>query len=181
MEAILPWVVAPAVFSLGWYLLGYTEARAAGLVNLTAGVVALALAIVRTGQMAGFEATSALAALIGIYLVAEGADALWNLGRRSVGLLAGFIGVAAAVFAVVLIVATVTAPGEPALPTRGGDHGTCLGLVGSGRPHSLRSRGTGSTTLQALGRLGLRAQRLDRLGLSGHRAADRPLHRVDAP
>ena len=149
MEAILPWVVAPAVFSLGWYLLGYTEARAAGFVNLTAGVVALALAIVRTGQMAGFEATSALAALIGIYLVAEGADALWNLGRRSVGLLAGFIGVAAAVFAVVLIVATVTAPGEQPSP------GTCLGPVGSGRPHSLRSRGTGSTTLQAPGRLGL--------------------------
>ncbi len=129
MEAILPWVVAPAVFSLGWYLLGYTEARTAGLVNLTAGVVALALAIVRTGQMAGFEATSALAALIGIYLVAEGADALWNLGRRSVGLLAGFIGVAAAVFAVVLIVATVTAPGEQPYPLAAATMGLASALL----------------------------------------------------
>ncbi len=105
METILPWVVAPAVFSLGWYLLGYTEARAAGLINLTAGIVALTLAIVQTGRLAGLDAITALAVLIGIYLVAEGAGALWNLGLRSVGLLAGFTGVATAVFAVVLIIA----------------------------------------------------------------------------
>ena len=102
MDTCIPWIAAPAVFALGWYLLGYAEARAAGFVSLLAGTALLALPVFSTTTLPSSPALAALALVLGLYLATEGAVAVWNLGARTVGFLAGFAAVALAVLGTLL-------------------------------------------------------------------------------
>lgn len=109
MEILLAWAAAPAVFVLGWYLLGYGEARAAGLVNLVAGTLLLAIAVLGSPAEVTRLLPASVAMVVGLYLAAEGAVAIWNLGSRTLGMLAGFGGVAVAVLGLLQLLDAATA------------------------------------------------------------------------
>ena len=109
MDILLAWAAAPAVFVLGWYLLGHGEARAAGLVNLVAGTLLLAIAVFGSLAEAILLLPASVAMVVGLYLAAEGAVAIWNLGSRTLGMLAGFSGVGLAVLGLLQLLDAVTA------------------------------------------------------------------------
>ncbi len=109
IEILIAWAAAPAVFVLGWYLLGYGEARAAGLVNLVAGTLLLAIAVLGPVAKAIPLLPASVALVVGLYLAAEGAVAIWNLGSRTLGMLAGFGAVALAVLGLLQLLDVATA------------------------------------------------------------------------